>query len=192
MPFLNPLDTLIPKIPFSFFADFWVWVTSEARWSVSVGFWGSCQLRPFWGKGGLAGGLYRPLPHSIASPVALSLHRAEMYPDRVHHAVHDREVEKWGKMGKDGARWGKMEEENGARWRKMGKLGGGKRGLNFPLLFCVAHSFLLHPRTSSKLVGDGHGYCFVPSPLLATMGHLVTHKGIKYIPVKVITDPQRK
>ena len=29
--FLNPLDALIPKIPlFSFFADFWVWVTSEA------------------------------------------------------------------------------------------------------------------------------------------------------------------
>ena len=29
--FLNPLDALIPKIPFSFFADFWVWVTPEAR-----------------------------------------------------------------------------------------------------------------------------------------------------------------
>ena len=40
MLFLNPLDALIPKIPFSFFADFWVWVTSEARGSVSVGFWG--------------------------------------------------------------------------------------------------------------------------------------------------------
>ena len=35
--FLNPLDALIPKIPFSFFVDFWVWVTSEARGSVSVG-----------------------------------------------------------------------------------------------------------------------------------------------------------
>ena len=31
MTFLNPLDALIPNIPFSFFADFWVWVTSEAR-----------------------------------------------------------------------------------------------------------------------------------------------------------------
>ena len=30
MTFLNPLDALIPKNPFSFFADFWVWVTSEA------------------------------------------------------------------------------------------------------------------------------------------------------------------
>ena len=49
MTFLNPLDALIPKIPFSFFSDFWVWVTSEAWGSVSVGFWGSCQLSPFWG-----------------------------------------------------------------------------------------------------------------------------------------------
>ena len=31
MTFLNPLDTLIPKIPFSFFADFWVRVTSGVR-----------------------------------------------------------------------------------------------------------------------------------------------------------------
>ena len=52
MTFLNSLDALIPKIPFSFFSDFWVWVTSEARGSVSVGFWGSCQLSPFWGRGG--------------------------------------------------------------------------------------------------------------------------------------------
>ena len=49
MTFLNPLDALIPKIPFSFFADFWVWVTSEARGSVSIGFWGSRQLSAFWG-----------------------------------------------------------------------------------------------------------------------------------------------
>ena len=34
MTFLNPLAALIPKIPFSFFADFWVWVTSGARGSV--------------------------------------------------------------------------------------------------------------------------------------------------------------
>ena len=31
MTFLNPLEALIPKIPFSFFADFWVQVTSEAQ-----------------------------------------------------------------------------------------------------------------------------------------------------------------
>ena len=49
MTFLNPLDALIPKIPFSFFPDFWVWVTSEAWGSDSVGFWGSCQLSPFLG-----------------------------------------------------------------------------------------------------------------------------------------------
>ena len=46
MIFLNPLDALIPKISFSFFADFWVRVTSEAWGSVSVGFWGYRQLSP--------------------------------------------------------------------------------------------------------------------------------------------------
>ena len=51
MTFLNPLDALIPKILFFFFADFWVWVTSGAQGSVSVGFWGSRQLSPFWGEG---------------------------------------------------------------------------------------------------------------------------------------------
>ena len=49
MTFLNPLDALIPKIPFSFFVDFWVWVTSEGRGSVLVEFWGSRQLSLFWG-----------------------------------------------------------------------------------------------------------------------------------------------
>ena len=52
MTFLNPLDALIPKIPFSFSPDFWVWVTSKAWKSDSVGFCGSCQLSPFWGRGG--------------------------------------------------------------------------------------------------------------------------------------------
>ena len=52
MIFLNPLDALIPKIPFSFFAAFWVRVTSGARGSVSVGFWGGRQLSPFWEGGG--------------------------------------------------------------------------------------------------------------------------------------------
>ena len=59
----DPLDALIPKIPFSFFANFWVWVTSEAWGSVSVGCWGSRQLGPLLGGGGvLAKGLYRPPP----------------------------------------------------------------------------------------------------------------------------------
>ena len=63
MTFLSPLDALIPKIPCSFFADFWVWVTSEARGSVSVGFWGSHQLSPFGGGGGgLARGAASPPP----------------------------------------------------------------------------------------------------------------------------------
>ena len=52
MTFLNPLDALIPKIPFPFFADFWVWVTSEARRSVLVGFWGSRPWSPLWVGGG--------------------------------------------------------------------------------------------------------------------------------------------
>ena len=70
MTVLNPLDALIPKIPCSFFADFWVWVTSEARGSVSVGFWGSCQLSPFWGGGSSQGAVSTPTPHplSIESP----------------------------------------------------------------------------------------------------------------------------
>ena len=51
MTFLNPLDALIPKIPLSFFANFWVWVTSEARGSDSVGFWGPVNFALF-GEGG--------------------------------------------------------------------------------------------------------------------------------------------
>ena len=71
MTFLNPLDALIPKIPFSFFPDFCVWVTSEARGSVSVGFWGSCQLSPFWGGVRPEGSIDPPPPRNEnpASPV---------------------------------------------------------------------------------------------------------------------------
>ena len=54
MTFLNPLDALIPNIPFSFFAEFWVRFTSGPRRSVSVGFWGARQSTPFWGTAGLA------------------------------------------------------------------------------------------------------------------------------------------
>ena len=38
MTFLKPLDALIPKVPFLFFAEFRVRVTSGAQRSVSVGF----------------------------------------------------------------------------------------------------------------------------------------------------------
>ena len=62
MTFLNPLDVLIRKIPFSFFPDFWVRVTSEARGSVSIEFLGSGHLSPFFRGGGPAGGLYQPPP----------------------------------------------------------------------------------------------------------------------------------
>ena len=54
MTFLKPLDTLISKIPFSFFAEFWVRVTCVARGSVLVGFWGGRQMsEPFWGRLGV-------------------------------------------------------------------------------------------------------------------------------------------
>ena len=73
--FLSPLDALIPKIPFSFFADFWVWVTSEARGSVLVGFWGSRQLSPFWGGSSQGAWSTPPPPQLKARPpmVVLSL-----------------------------------------------------------------------------------------------------------------------
>ena len=44
MTFLNPLDALIPKIPFSLFAEFRVRVTSGGWGSVSVGFGGGVNL----------------------------------------------------------------------------------------------------------------------------------------------------
>ena len=62
MLFLNPLDVLIPKIQFSFFADFWVWVTSEAHGPVSVGFWGSRLLSPLGGGGVRLEGSIDPPP----------------------------------------------------------------------------------------------------------------------------------
>ena len=53
MTFLNPLDALIPKIPFSFFFPiFGSRSPPGPGGSVLVGFWGSCQLSPFWGRGG--------------------------------------------------------------------------------------------------------------------------------------------
>ena len=50
--FMNHVDALIPKIPFSFFAELWVRVTSGAQGSVSVGFWGTRHLSLFLGEGG--------------------------------------------------------------------------------------------------------------------------------------------
>ena len=66
MTFLIPLHALIPKIPFSFFAAFWIWVeyrvTSEAQGSVSLGFWGSRQLSLFGGGWSSQGALSTPPP----------------------------------------------------------------------------------------------------------------------------------
>ena len=61
MLFLNPIDALNPNIGFSFFAEFWVWVTSGARGSISVGFWEACQLSPFEG-GSCQGAVSTPPP----------------------------------------------------------------------------------------------------------------------------------
>ena len=47
MTFLNPLDALIPKIPFSFFPDFWVWVVRLGR------ILGVLSNEPFLGEGGV-------------------------------------------------------------------------------------------------------------------------------------------
>ena len=58
-------NVLIPKIPFSFFADFWVRVTSEAP-GVSLGrILGSRQLSPFWGRGGSSQGALSTPPHQL-------------------------------------------------------------------------------------------------------------------------------
>ena len=59
MTFLNPLDALIPKIPFSFFADFRPFLGLghlRGPRSVSVGFWGSL----FGGAGPSQGTLSTP------------------------------------------------------------------------------------------------------------------------------------
>ena len=66
MTFLNPLDALIPKIPFSFFAEFWARVTPGARGSVFVGFWEARQLSPFWGWGGASQRAPLPPPETKA------------------------------------------------------------------------------------------------------------------------------
>ena len=71
MTFLNPLNAMIPKIPFSFFSDFWVWVTSGAQ-GVSLGRWGSCQLSPFWGGGSDRRALSTPPPPGNENPASRS------------------------------------------------------------------------------------------------------------------------
>ena len=63
MTFLNPLDALIPNIPFSLFADFWVWAPSE----------GVLSIEPFYG-GGLAGRLYPPPSPTNENPDQSPLH----------------------------------------------------------------------------------------------------------------------
>ena len=58
MTFLNPLNALIPEIPFSLLPNFGSGSPPGPPWSVSVGFCGARQLSPlFWGVG-QARGLY--------------------------------------------------------------------------------------------------------------------------------------
>ena len=64
MTFLNPLGALIPKMPFSFFPDFWVWVTSKA-WGLRLGrILGVLSIEPFLGEVGVRpeGSLDTPPP----------------------------------------------------------------------------------------------------------------------------------
>ena len=62
MTFLNPLDALNPKIPFSFFADF-LGLGHLRGPGVSLGrILGVLSIEPLFGGGGPAGGLYRPPP----------------------------------------------------------------------------------------------------------------------------------
>ena len=72
--FLSPLNALIPKLPFSFLADFLVWLTSKAWGSISVGFRGSRQWSPFLGEREVQlGGSNDPPPSSIERPTAPEL-----------------------------------------------------------------------------------------------------------------------
>ena len=53
MTFLNPLDALIPKIPFSFFADFGPGLGHLRGPGVSLGrIFGVPSIEPFLGEGG--------------------------------------------------------------------------------------------------------------------------------------------
>ena len=89
MNFLHPLDALIPKIPFSFFPDSWVWVTSKARGSDSVGFWGSCQLSPFLGEGGVRPeGSIDPPPPRNENPASLAFYNVLQKIPLKSAAVH--------------------------------------------------------------------------------------------------------
>ena len=84
------LHAPIPETSISFFADFWVRVTSRARGSVSVGFWGSRQLSPLCG-GGLARGLYRPPRCPIESPPSQGQNLkvlAPVFQYLGHHLAH--------------------------------------------------------------------------------------------------------
>ena len=71
MTFLNPLVALIPKTLFPFFAEFWVWVTSEARGSVSVGLLGVPSIEPLGGASS-QGALSTPPHWKPAYPRLLS------------------------------------------------------------------------------------------------------------------------
>ena len=64
--FLKFLDALIPKIPFSFFTEFWVRITSEPGLSLSR-IQGGPSIEPFFWEGAVARVLYRPAPPEVES-----------------------------------------------------------------------------------------------------------------------------
>ena len=59
---------------FFFFADFGVWVTSGAWWSVLVGFWGARQLSRFLSGGG-GGSSHQLTPPGVENPPTCRLGR---------------------------------------------------------------------------------------------------------------------
>ena len=65
MTFLNPLDALIPEIPFSLLCRFWVQVTCEAQGSVSVALWGGGASTFFFGQGSGQRAVLTPAPPEL-------------------------------------------------------------------------------------------------------------------------------
>ena len=72
MIFLNPLDGLIPKIPFSFFLPIFGSGSPLRQAVSSVGFWGSRRLSFFFQKGGAGGASQGAL--STPAPLRLKAH----------------------------------------------------------------------------------------------------------------------
>ena len=81
--FLNPLDALIPKIPFSFFAEFQVRVTFGARGVSLSRILGGPSIEPFFGD--LDSGFWLARPRRRQSRRGAA---GKSQPPTVHRAVY--------------------------------------------------------------------------------------------------------